>query len=104
MQGLNVIFLRFAFLDFVSPELATAALVDPRNYSLDGRRLKLEFASPDAVRRGGNLGAKPKGTVQGSRAPEVVQQKERQKPGAALSDAKREMTAIVKSEGKRIVF
>lgn len=37
-------------------ENATAALVNTRNHTLDGRKLKVEFASPDAVRRGGGPG------------------------------------------------
>ena len=45
--------LRWAFVDFTSTEHATAALINPRNHSLDGRKLKVEYASPDAVRRGG---------------------------------------------------
>lgn len=34
-------------------EHATSALINPRNHSLDGRKLTVEYASPDAVRRGG---------------------------------------------------
>ena len=45
--------LRWAFVDFTSTEHATAALINPRNHFLDGRKLKVEYASPDAVRRGG---------------------------------------------------
>ena len=44
---------RWAFVDFTSTEHATAALINPRNHSLDGRKLSVEYASPDAVRRGG---------------------------------------------------
>ncbi|KIL70376.1 hypothetical protein M378DRAFT_54774, partial [Amanita muscaria Koide BX008] len=42
----------FAFVDFVSTENATSALVNPKNYLLNGRKLVIEYASPDAVRRG----------------------------------------------------
>ncbi|CAO1618962.1 unnamed protein product [Parajaminaea phylloscopi] len=42
----------FAFVDFHTPAHAAASLVDPRNYRLDGRELKVEFASAEAVRRG----------------------------------------------------
>jgi len=62
----------FAFIDFITPQHATAALLDPRNYSMDGRALKLEFASADAVRRGGNGPRKP-ANPQGPRQPRVVQ-------------------------------
>ncbi|KAG1815765.1 uncharacterized protein BJ212DRAFT_1358532 [Suillus subaureus] len=43
----------FAFLDFTSTEYATAALINPRNHRLNGRDLVVEYASADAVRRGG---------------------------------------------------
>jgi RNA recognition motif-containing protein len=44
---------RFAFVDFTSIEHATKALVNLRNHRLNGRDLVVEYASPDAVRRGG---------------------------------------------------
>jgi len=47
---------RFAFVDFTSIEHATEVLVDPRNHRLNGRHLVVEYASPDAVRRGGGGG------------------------------------------------
>lgn len=43
----------FAFVDFTSIEQATNALTNPRNHRLKGRDLVVEYASPDAVRRGG---------------------------------------------------
>lgn len=46
-------------MDFTTKENATDALVNPHNYHLDGRDIKLEFASADAVRRGGVKPAKP---------------------------------------------
>lgn len=101
----------FAFLDFLTPELATSALIDPHNYSLDGRQLKLEFASPDAVRRGGNVPKREKETKDGDRGQHLNKRTKsegavagRAKPGAALSSAQREQTAIVASQGKKIVF
>jgi len=51
---------RFAFVDFTSIEHATAALIHPKNHQLDGRKLVVEYASADAVRRGGGAGHKPK--------------------------------------------
>ncbi|KAI5985574.1 hypothetical protein EDC04DRAFT_3129610, partial [Pisolithus marmoratus] len=42
----------FAFVDFTSIEQATNALINPRNHRLKGRDLVVEYASPDAVRRG----------------------------------------------------
>lgn len=52
---------RWAFVDFTSIQHATKALTDPHNHSLDGRDLKLEYASADAIRRGG--GKLPPGSV-----------------------------------------
>ena len=43
----------WAFIDFATTEYATQALTNPRNHSLDGRALVVEYASPDAVRRSG---------------------------------------------------
>ncbi|KAN0132643.1 hypothetical protein V8E53_009659 [Lactarius tabidus] len=50
----------FAFVDFTSAEHATAALIHPKNHRLDGRKLVVEYASADAVRRGGGAGSRPK--------------------------------------------
>ncbi|KAI0772094.1 hypothetical protein BD413DRAFT_548290 [Trametes elegans] len=46
----------WAFVDFTSTEHATAALTNPRNHTLDGRKLVVEYASPEALRRGGGAG------------------------------------------------
>lgn len=43
----------WAFVDFFKNDDATEALVNIRNHHLDGRQLVVEYASPDAVRRGG---------------------------------------------------
>jgi RNA recognition motif-containing protein len=51
---------RFAFVDFTSTEHATAALIHSKNHQLDGRKLVVEYASADAVRRGGGAGHKPR--------------------------------------------
>ncbi|RDB19840.1 Nucleolar protein 13 [Hypsizygus marmoreus] len=42
----------FAFVDFTSTEHATAALINPKNHHLNGRKLVVEYASAEAVRRG----------------------------------------------------
>lgn len=49
-------------MDFTSIDNSTAALINPKNHHLNGRDLKVEYASPDAVRRGGSStgGAVPK--------------------------------------------
>lgn len=49
----------WAFVDFTSIEHAMAALTNPRNHHMDGRKLKVEYASADAVRRGGGPGPRP---------------------------------------------
>lgn len=46
----------WAFVDFTNTENATEALVNPRNHALDGRKLNVEYASAEAVRRGGGPG------------------------------------------------
>lgn len=39
-------------MDFLTTEYATEALINPKNFSLDGRKLVVEYAGADAVRRG----------------------------------------------------
>ena len=51
---------RFAFVDFITTELATSALVNLRNHRLNGRDLVVEYASAEAVRRGTPKGPNPK--------------------------------------------
>ncbi|KAM0746457.1 hypothetical protein T439DRAFT_329889 [Meredithblackwellia eburnea MCA 4105] len=43
----------WAFVDFHLPEQCTRALLNIRNHTLNGRNLVVEYASADAVRRGG---------------------------------------------------
>lgn len=43
---------RFAFVDFTTIDHATAVLINPKNHLLNGRKLVVEYASADAVRRG----------------------------------------------------
>lgn len=40
-------------MDFTSTEHATSTLTNPRNHHLNGRKLVVEYASLEAVRRGG---------------------------------------------------
>ncbi|KAH9077129.1 hypothetical protein EDB83DRAFT_2504390 [Lactarius deliciosus] len=119
----------FAFVDFTSTEHATAALVHPKNHHLDGRKLVVEYASADAVRRGGGAGSRPnktKGRPETTTPSSVPRdddksmdsgrrssasskvdrgtRKARPAPGAALALAKREQVAIVPSQGRRIIF
>lgn len=44
---------RWAFVDFYTAAQATQSLIDGRNHYMNGRTLTVEFASADAVRRGG---------------------------------------------------
>ncbi|EIN10955.1 hypothetical protein PUNSTDRAFT_100868 [Punctularia strigosozonata HHB-11173 SS5] len=57
----------WAFVDFVSVEAATCALVNPKNHKLDGRQLKVEYASADAVRRGGGSSLMPGAPTSGEK-------------------------------------
>ena len=49
----NGITYRWAFVDFFLPAQATRALLNLHNHSLNGRALNVEYASAEAVRRGG---------------------------------------------------
>ena len=105
-------------MDFTSVENATSALTNPKNHRLDGRTLVVEYASAEAVRRGGGGGlprpVKPvkKGPHSerreevGTKGKEkvVVNDRSRPKPGAALALAKRETVAIIPSRGQKITF
>ncbi|GAA5896842.1 hypothetical protein JCM6882_005048 [Rhodosporidiobolus microsporus] len=54
----------WCFVDFHLPAQATRALLNLRNHTLNGRKLNVEFASADAVRRGG-LGSRAAGKAAG---------------------------------------
>ncbi|KAF8076698.1 hypothetical protein FPV67DRAFT_428584 [Lyophyllum atratum] len=53
----------FAFVDFTSIEHATASLINPKNYLLNGRKLVVEYAGADAVRRGAPKAKREEGSV-----------------------------------------
>ena len=53
----------FAFVDFMTIEHATSALINPKNHQLNGRSLVVEYASPDAVRRGAPKGKSSDGPI-----------------------------------------
>ncbi|KAF9556268.1 hypothetical protein EC968_008365 [Mortierella alpina] len=42
----------FAYIDYMSPESATAALTNPSKHFLDGRKLNIEYASEEATLKG----------------------------------------------------
>jgi len=44
-------------------EHATSALINPKNHQLNGRSLVVEYASPDAVRRGAPKGKSSDGAI-----------------------------------------
>lgn len=75
---------RWAFVDFTSIENATAVLLDPRNHRLDGRKLVVEYASAEAVRRGGGPGAKA------HRDNKAINEKGKDKGGWAGEQSRRE--------------
>ncbi|KAJ7044781.1 hypothetical protein C8F04DRAFT_596479 [Mycena alexandri] len=60
----------FAFVDFTSIEHATSVLVNPKNYTLNGRKLVVEYASADAVRRGAPKGKREDGPGGAERMPQ----------------------------------
>ncbi|KAG8745537.1 hypothetical protein FRC10_007715 [Ceratobasidium sp. 414] len=78
----------WAFLDFLSTTYATAVLVNPRNHHLNGRKLVLEFGSPDAVRRGGG-GPRPR-----------KEQAEKDQPGDTPRAAKRRKYASTNEQAE----
>ncbi|GAA5927304.1 uncharacterized protein JCM15063_005859 [Sporobolomyces koalae] len=55
----------WAFVDFHLPAQATRALLNLHNHTLNGRSLNVEFASAEAVRRGG-LGSRAVGRANGA--------------------------------------
>lgn len=59
----------FAFVDFMTVEHATSALINPRNHHLNGRNLVVEYAGPDAVRRGAPKSKPVDGTAPKGRRP-----------------------------------
>jgi RNA recognition motif-containing protein len=65
----------WAFVDFHTIAQATSALLNPHNHSLNGRKLVVEYASADAVRRGGG-GAKQGSTKKRPRPEDEVLEKE----------------------------
>ncbi|KAF9360566.1 hypothetical protein BGX34_007722 [Mortierella sp. NVP85] len=42
----------FAYIDFMNPESAAKALTDPKKHFFQGRKLNIEYASPEATLRG----------------------------------------------------
>ncbi|KIY73956.1 RNA-binding domain-containing protein [Cylindrobasidium torrendii FP15055 ss-10] len=84
----------FAFVDFSSVEHATSALVNMRNHSLNGRSLKVEYASADAVRRGA-LRPKVEGapTRTGASRPQKRERNALRKPAQPDGDAEMELEA-----------
>ncbi|KAI0698524.1 hypothetical protein C8T65DRAFT_660472 [Cerioporus squamosus] len=123
----------WAFVDFTSTEHATAALTNPRNHQLNGRKLVVEYASPEAFgtkrerpsrpRQDEGEGSGDGGEEGEGQGPPAKKQRvnagdykdrgrdkggkgarPRSKPGAALAMARREDVSIVPSQGKKIVF
>lgn len=64
----------WAFVDFHKTSQATFCLIDGRNHRLNGRELKVEYASADAVRRGGGRMDGQPFDSQRSRPPKPVQE------------------------------
>ncbi|KAG6910131.1 hypothetical protein DXG01_012890 [Tephrocybe rancida] len=53
----------FAFVDFTTTEHATASLINPKNHQLNGRKLVVEYAGAEAVRRGAPKAKREEGSA-----------------------------------------
>jgi RNA recognition motif-containing protein len=92
----------FAFVDFTSAEHATTALVHPKNHRLDGRKLVVEYASADAVRRGGGAGSRPKESSGGGVATTGKARRERREPAEGnRGERKGRIETAVSTSGPR---
>ncbi|KAA1466475.1 hypothetical protein DENSPDRAFT_791159 [Dentipellis sp. KUC8613] len=78
----------FAFVDFTKIEHATAALTNPKNHHMDGRKLVVEYASADAVRRGGGPNAKPRTPAGGKPGPRKSIQREHDETSGQAEEKK----------------
>ncbi|KAF9821230.1 hypothetical protein IEO21_00838 [Rhodonia placenta] len=77
----------WAFIDFTSTEHATTALVSSKIHFLDGRKLVVEYASPDAVRRGGNFSELREKRIKGDKG-SYDEQRPRRKPSGKLHQSR----------------
>lgn len=84
--------IRWAFVDFTTTEFATLALTNPKNHSLDGRALVVEYASPDAAQRSG-LG-RSRGPDEGPSPKKTHNRASRQPPKAKSIVARSETSGI----------
>ena len=84
--------IRWAFVDFTTTEFATLALTNPKNHSLDGRALVVEYASPSAAQRSG-LG-RSRGPDEESSPKKTPKPASRQPPKAKCIVARSEKSGI----------
>ncbi|KAG6856780.1 hypothetical protein H0H87_000748 [Tephrocybe sp. NHM501043] len=85
-KGYRDLLMKFAFVDFTSIEHATASLINPKNHQLNGRKLVVEYAGAEAVRRGAPKAKREEGSApfhnrEGapySKRPERLERKPRQ--------------------------
>ncbi|KAI0254734.1 hypothetical protein BJV78DRAFT_1273808 [Lactifluus subvellereus] len=91
----------FAFVDFTSTEHATAALIHPKNHQLDGRKLVVEYASADAVRRGGGAGPRPKKTSAEGTGEGHTRSKKREPAVGDRTDDKSHTTTVITTKNSK---
>ncbi|KAK3838638.1 MAG: hypothetical protein JOS17DRAFT_679529, partial [Linnemannia elongata] len=124
----------FAYIDYMAPESATAALTDPKKHFLDGRKLNIEYASAEATLKGNprefrkrkrGINYDPEASAAAAedeeRRKHNAEQKAKrqrrqpgempvkklqghQRPGFALANAQRATTGIVEFKGNKVKF
>ncbi|KAF8607664.1 RNA-binding domain-containing protein [Ceratobasidium sp. AG-I] len=94
----------WAFLDFINTSYATAVLVNIRNHHLNGRKLVLEYGSPDAVRRGGG-GPRPRKaqaeTEQSEETPRAAKKRKIMEANTGINEDEQESTEAKEQPQKR---
>ncbi|KAG6830503.1 hypothetical protein H0H92_000344 [Tricholoma furcatifolium] len=70
----------FAFIDFTTIEHATAALINPKNHQLNGRKLVVEYAGAEAVRRGAPKGQREPGSAPARKRVDSTHSKRTERP------------------------
>ncbi|CEL59482.1 RNA-binding protein rnp24 OS=Schizosaccharomyces pombe (strain 972 / ATCC 24843) GN=rnp24 PE=4 SV=2 [Rhizoctonia solani AG-1 IB] len=90
----------WAFLDFLNTTYATAVLVNSRNHHLNGRKLVLEYGSPDAVRRGGGGPRPNKRHVENEEAKETPRAAKKRKFAEGNAENADESEDVAKSPQK----